>query len=103
VTARRSYVTVFARLFCHGDGCSAAFGEGVAFSSDIELRDLAPLLARVASLAWWMFVLGKAYCPRCANGLQASLLTGARGSWANAIKMGIVERAHLQRVEVESR
>ena len=87
-----------ARLLCHGDGCDAGFE--VALADSIQLRDFSQLLARAASGARWMYVLGKPYCPGHAHALAGALRSEDRSPWANAIRTAIVERACLQRVEV---
>ena len=91
-------IDAVARYLCHGGDCVAAIE--FMLDAEFQLTEYGALAARAASAAGWMFVFGKPHCPRCSHALQASLLTGTRGAWAEAIKMGIVERAHLQRVEV---
>jgi hypothetical protein len=48
----------------------------------------------------WLVVKGYSFCPRHAEKLRVSLLERPKGEDAEAIRWGITERCHLQRIDV---
>lgn len=86
------------RMRCNGLDCIEQIE--LMVDAAFALDDTRELVSRAAAGYGWLFVSGKAYCPRCSHRLSISLRDGDRDAWSKAIRTALIDHHHLQAIDV---